>query len=213
MGSFLLEHLGEQADARTRDYLNRIIRSGAQMSKLIRSLLNYVLISPRQQKFGPIALDMVVASVLDSLSPEINQRQAQIEVDALPTVNGDKLQLSQLFENLLSNALKFTPDQQSPQVRIEYFRRPLAELPAEVRPSQSVPFYHQISVADQGVGFDTKYRKLAFQVFQRLHSKDKFPGTGVGLSICQRVVENHGGGITADSQPGHGATFCVYLPA
>lgn len=211
--TLLGQYLGEQLDATTIDYLERITKSGARMSTLIRDLLSYSRISTRQQPFGPISLDAVVAGVLETLSVEIELRQAQIHVDELPIVNGDDSQLSQLFQNLLSNALKFTPASQRPQVRVEYIQRHLAELPAEVRPNRSAPFYHQISVIDQGIGFDTKYLDRIFQVFQRLHSKSDFPGTGVGLAICQRVMENHGGGITASSKPGQGSTFCVYFPA
>ncbi|UHG94476.1 sensor histidine kinase [Spirosoma oryzicola] len=96
---------------------------------------------------------------------------------------------------------------------MQILHRSLDELPSEVRPSNQVPFYHQISVRDQGVGFDTKFLDRIFQVFQRLHGRHQYPGSGVGLAICQRVVENHGGGITARSELAQGATFCVYLPA
>ncbi|GAB4002113.1 hypothetical protein GCM10028807_60020 [Spirosoma daeguense] len=211
--TLLSQYLGEGLDATATDYLERINKSGALMSTLIRDLLSYSRIATRQQRFGPISLDAVVTGVLETLSLEIDERQARIEVDELPIVNGDDSQLSQLFQNLLSNALKFTPDKQYPQVRVTYSHRQLGELPPEVRPNRSAPFYHQISVSDQGIGFDTKYLDRIFQVFQRLHSKDEFPGTGVGLAICQRVMENHGGGITASSKLGQGATFCVYLPA
>ncbi|MEZ0612238.1 PAS domain S-box protein [Fibrella sp. WM1] len=211
--TLLNQYLQDQLDATAIDYLDRITKSGARMSTLIKDLLSYSRITTRQQAFGPISLDAVVAGVLDTLSLEIQQRQARIELAELPIVNGDSSQLSQLFQNLLSNAIKFTPASESPQIRIDYFHRQLADLPPEIRPNQSAPFYHQISVGDQGVGFDTKYLDRIFHVFQRLHGKNVYPGTGVGLAICQRVVENHGGGITATSTPGEGATFCVYLPA
>jgi PAS domain S-box-containing protein len=212
-GTLLGQYLGEELDATASDYLERITKSSARMSTLIKDLLSYSRISTRQQRFDPISLDAVVAGVLETLSLEIEQCQAQIEVDELPIVNGDESQLSQLFQNLLSNALKFTPASEYPKVRVDYFLRQLADLPPEVRPKRSVLFYHQISVSDQGIGFDTKYLDRIFQVFQRLHGKNEYAGTGVGLAIVQRVVENHGGGITADSAPGKGATFCVYLPA
>lgn len=212
--STLLEQQSEgQLTELGQTYLQRITSAAARMSTLIKDLLSYSRIATRQQAYGPISLDAVLAHVLETLSLEIEQHQARIELDELPVVNGDHSQLSQLFQNLLSNALKFTPPGQPPQVRVEYFQRQVGELPSEVRPNREAPFYHQISVRDQGVGFDPKYRDRIFQVFQRLHGKQAFPGTGVGLAICQRVVENHGGSITANSTPGEGATFCVYLPA
>ncbi|WP_255157768.1 ATP-binding protein, partial [Siphonobacter sp. BAB-5385] len=205
--------LGDRLDSNITDYLDRINKSSERMSSLIKDLLEFSRIAVRQQEFGPVSVDAVVAGVLDTLSLEIEQRQAYIHIDDLPVVKGDAQQLSQLFQNLLSNALKFTPAGQAPQVRIEYFQRQIHELPPEVLPQRTAPYYHQFSVSDQGVGFDTKYLDRIFQVFQRLHTKSEFAGTGVGLAICQRVVENHGGGITASSELGQGATFCVYLPA
>ncbi|GAB3281800.1 hypothetical protein GCM10027347_57660 [Larkinella harenae] len=205
------QHLGDQLDPITSDYLDRIQKSSARMSTLIQDLLSYSRISIQQQRFELLSLDALVGSVLETLSLEIEQRKARIQVDSIPAVTGDARQLSQLFQNLLSNAIKFTPAGQVPQVQVTYCQRPGDELPVHLRMTASV--YHQINVSDQGIGFDPKYLDRIFQVFQRLHGKNEFPGTGVGLAICQRVVEDHGGGITAHSRPGEGATFSVYLPA
>ncbi|GAB3716161.1 hypothetical protein GCM10027592_57200 [Spirosoma flavus] len=211
--TLLSQYLGQVLDTTAIDYLERITKSAARMSTLIRDLLSYSRLTTRQQRFGPISLEAVIAEVLETLSVEVEHRQAQMQVDELPIVHGDDSQLSQLFQNLLSNALKFTPASERPQIRVKYLHRHLAELPVDIRLNGSAPFYHQISIIDQGIGFDTKYLDRIFQVFQRLHGKQEFPGTGVGLAICQRVMENHGGGITATSKPGQGATFSVYLPA
>ncbi len=195
------------------DHLQRITNAASRMSNLIRDLLTYSRISPRMQAFGLVSLKAIMDGVLSSLQKTILRTGAQLEVAELPAAKGDKSQLSQLFENLLTNAIKFVEPDQKPQIQVQYFHRSVDDLPGEVRPTSLVPFYHQISVKDQGIGFDEKYMDRIFQVFQQLNNRSDYPGTGVGLAICQRVVENHGGGITADSQPGHGATFCVYLPA
>jgi PAS domain S-box-containing protein len=205
--------LAGHAQPSVADHLQRIAGAAARMSMLVRDLLAYSRIATRQQAFGPVSLSTVMAGVLSFLQKTIQQTGAQIEVAELPVASGDKSQLSLLFDNLLTNAIKFTQPQQSPRIRVDYFYRSVEELPHEVRPTTITPFYHQISVSDNGIGFETKYLDRIFQVFQRLHNKDLYSGTGVGLAICQRVLENHGGGITANSQPGHGATFCVYLPA
>ncbi len=193
-------------------YLERMNSAGSRMSTLIKDLLTYSQISTRQQAYSPVALDAIIAEVLNTLEWQIQERQAKIELPKLPVVNGDKTQLSQLFQNLLSNALKFTPPGQKPFVTISCHQRQRAELPAGVIPNSPASQFYQIDFSDKGVGFDTRYLDRIFQVFQRLHGKDEFPGTGVGLAICQRVVENHGGAITASSVYGKGATFSVYLP-
>lgn len=203
------EPLGQEGT----EFLQRITSAGARMSTLIRDLLAYSRISTRQQTFDQISLHDVVTDVLNTLDWEIAQRGAQIELDTLPTVRGDKAQLGQLVQNLLTNAIKFTPEEEAPRIRITSRYRNRSQLPELVRPTSEAATFVEISVRDHGIGFDTRYLDRIFQVFQRLHGKARFPGTGIGLAICQRVVENHGGGITADSHPGEGATFCVYLPA
>ncbi|GAB3753236.1 PAS domain-containing protein [Spirosoma pomorum] len=205
--------LANHADPSVGDHLQRIANAGARMSTLVRDLLAYSRVSTRQQTFGPVSLRTILAGVVVSLQQTIQQTGAQIEVAELPTARGDKSQLSLLFDNLLTNAIKFVEPEQRPRVQVQYNYCSARELPGEVRPTANVPFYHRISVTDNGIGFDPKYLDRIFQVFQRLHSNDSYSGTGVGLSICQRVVENHGGGITATSEVGQGTTFWVYLPA
>ena len=210
--SLLTQKFDAQLDEQALDYLQRITSAGARMSLLIKDLLTYSRITTRQQTFGLVSLNTIMADVLDTLSWEIEKRNGRIQVDQLAVIQGDESQLSQLFQNLLSNAIKFTPKDQEPQIQVNYFLRERSELPPEVRPTSNAHIYHQISIRDQGIGFDPKYLDRIFQVFQRLHGKNEFPGTGVGLAICERVVANHGGGITANSTPGEGATFHVYLP-
>ena len=211
--NLITQRVAHQGDETVLLYLERISAAGARMSTLMKDLLAYSRISTRQQTFGAVSLSAIVGSVLSLLDWEIQESGTQIQIDALPIVNGDETQLSQLVQNLLTNAIKFTQPGQVPQIQIQYFHRSLQQLPADVHPAKQTPFYHQLSVSDQGIGFNTQFLDRIFQVFQRLHGKNEFPGTGVGLAIVQRVVENHGGGITASSEPGQGATFCVYLPA
>ena len=211
--SLIEKHYSTQLGEEGINYLVRMRTAGERMSTLIRDLLAFSRISTRQQNFGPVSLMAIFTDVLTTLEWQIEKRQAQIEVDDLPIINGDESQLGQLFHNLLSNAIKFTPADRVPRIVVSSDYRKRDELPAEVRPTSEADRYCQISIHDEGIGFDIKYLDRIFQVFQRLHGKNEFVGTGVGLAICQRVMENHGGGITADSKPGQGATFCVYFPA
>jgi PAS domain S-box-containing protein len=200
--------LGEEGT----DLVRRMHQASFRMSALIKDLLAYSRISTRQQAFGNVSLNDIVANVLNTLEWQVEERQAQVVVDKLPVIKGDELQLGQLFQNLISNALKFTPLEEVPHVTIRCTYKQRNKLPANVHPISEAYRFCEISIVDNGIGFNTKYLDRIFQVFQRLHNRDAFPGTGVGLAICQRVVENHGGAITADSQPGEGSTFCVYLP-
>ena len=130
---------------------------------------------------------------------------------------GDSRQLEQLFQNLISNALKFShtdklASKRPVRIIVQTHQVLLSDIPALLKPTRMAALYQCIEVIDNGIGFDEKYKDRIFQVFQRLHGKDEFAGTGIGLAICQKVVTNHGGAITATSQPGQGATFRVYLP-
>ncbi len=199
-------------------YLDRMQSAARRMSNLIRDLLAYSRISTGQIINTSVSLNQVVNQALDNLSVVVEETKAQIQRDDLPTVLGDKTQLGQLFLNLLSNAFKFSSQDKSgeaiaPQVTITHQQIQNADLPANVKPNRYAETYHLIEVSDNGIGFDKKYLDRIFQVFQRLHGKNEFAGTGVGLAIVEKVVANHGGAITAASKPGEGATFSVYLPA
>ncbi|MFD1143478.1 PAS domain S-box protein [Larkinella insperata] len=216
--SSLLQHqYGERLGPDGLDYLERMQTAGERMSAFIRDLLAYSRISTRQQKHNVVALNDIMEKVLQTLEFQIQQTQAQLDIDPLPMLNGDASQLSQLFQNLLSNALKFTRKDASgvsvpPRIQIRVSQVAAGAIPVWAKPISTAENFHQICVTDHGIGFDNKYQERIFQLFQRLHGKSDYAGTGIGLAICQRVVENHGGTITADSQPGQGATFCIYLP-
>ncbi len=195
-----------------RDYIDRMQSAAARMSTLIRDLLSYSRISTRRDRNQQVALNDVLGEVLNDLQISIAEAKARIQIDALPTVVGDATQLGQLFQNLIGNALKFRRTDTVPQITIGYERVSIHELPDTVKPVQVAETYHRIDLTDNGIGFDEKYLDRIFQVFQRLHGKSEFAGTGIGLAICEKVATNHGGAITATSQPGSGATFSVYLP-
>ncbi len=194
------------------DYLNRMQSAASRMSTLIRDLLTFSRISTQRDTSDLVSLTEVVGRVLTDLELVIQETGATIRVDPLPTVPGDASQLGQLFQNLLTNALKFHRQEAAPVIVVSARLVASDHLPAGVRPARASLIYHRIDVADNGMGFDEKYLDRIFQVFQRLHGKSDFAGTGIGLAISEKVVTNHGGAITATSQPGQGATFTVYLP-
>jgi PAS domain S-box-containing protein len=199
-------------------YLERMQVAASRMSGLIKDLLSFSRISTQRSIEKPVSLQEIVGDVLDLLELTVIDSKAQIQVDNLPTVSGDAVQLNQLFQNLISNALKFQRIEPNgtpipPEIRISAQLLMADALPPTIKPARRASGYHRIEVADNGIGFDEKYLTRIFQVFQRLHGKSQYAGTGIGLAICEKVVTNHGGVITASSQPGQGATFIIYLPA
>ncbi|WP_221392655.1 ATP-binding protein [Dyadobacter sp. NIV53] len=194
------------------EYLKRMQTAASRMSVLIDDLLTFSRISTYQEATTPVLLNDVLTQVLTDLELIIQETGATVNAAILPIVHGDQTQLNQLFQNLLSNALKFSSHDTIPAISITAEIKFANELPAHVIPTSRVAAYHRIDIADNGIGFDQKHVSRIFQVFQRLHGKNEFPGTGIGLAICERVVSNHGGAITARSQPGQGAVFSVYLP-
>ena len=200
-----------------RMYIDRMQSAASRMSTLIRDLLNFSRISTQRDVNKPVVLNEVVHGVRSTLELLIDETGAQVMVGHLPTVLGDAAQLDVLFQNLLSNALKFRRMDSSgvpvaPLILVNAHIVGVDQLPPAVKPTRTAAAYHRIDVADNGIGFDEKYLDRIFHVFQRLHGKREFAGTGIGLAICERVVTNHGGAITAQSQPGQGATFTIYLP-
>lgn len=193
-------------------FLERMRSAANRMSLLIRDLLSYSRISTQRDTKASLSLNEVVDFVLYDLELVIAEQQARIDVEALPTIEGDESQLGQLFLNLISNALKFRRPGVTPHIRIHSDVVTVEQIPANVKPSEAARRYYRIDVQDNGIGFEEKYASRIFQVFQRLHGKSQFAGTGIGLAICEKVVLNHGGAITAHSEPGEGATFRIFLP-
>ncbi|WP_254448462.1 ATP-binding protein [Spirosoma rhododendri] len=194
-------------------FLSRIQVAAARISTLIRALLTYSQLDNAEPDRLPVALSEAVATACDALEISLTEADARLDMDPLPTVWGHFIQLSQLFQNLLGNALKFRHPGQSAHIQIRCTEVPANMISPSERPPQPVDSYYRVDVIDNGIGFDEKYQSRIFQVFQRLHTKGEYEGTGIGLAICQRIAINHGGFITAHSQPGQGATFSVYLPA
>ncbi len=193
-----------------RDYLERMQNAAQRMQALIDDLLTLSRVTTRAQPFVPTNLTQVVQEVLSDLEVCIQQAGARLEVGQLPIVDADPVQMRQLLQNLISNALKFHRDGEPPVVKIR--SQLLCE--RERRPTEGAthPDLCKIFVGDNGIGFDEKYKDRIFSAFQRLHSRSEYNGTGMGLAICRKIVERHNGSIIAQSLLGQGSTFIVTLP-
>jgi len=191
-----------------QDYLSRMQNAAARMQTLIIDLLNLSRISTRGQSFEQVDLTTIVTDVVKDLETSIEQQRATIEVDALPITAADPVQMRQLFQNLIGNALKFHKADTMPMIKISS----TVEDTGEDREVTTYPRY-LIFVTDNGIGFEEKYADRIFQPFQRLHGFQQYEGTGMGLTICRRIVERHGGTIQAKGELGVGATFIISLLA
>jgi signal transduction histidine kinase/PAS domain-containing protein len=202
------EHLGEQG----LGLLSRMQSAADRMSTLIRDLLDYSRLSRQSSITHNLDLNELLGGVLTALELEIADKKAVVTVEPLGRLSGNATQLAQAFQNLVSNALKFAKPGQPPYITIRSQTVGVHELPEEFLPSASEVSYCSIQVSDNGIGFEPAQAERIFGAFQRLHSKSAYPGTGIGLAIVKKVVENHCGFITAHSKPGDGASFMLYLP-
>jgi len=209
-GGRLEEKYAEALEERGRDYLDRMRNAAERMQALINDLLAFSRVTSRGQPFEPTDLSETVAGVLAALEVAIAQAGAKIDVQPLPTVNADPTQMRQLVQNLVSNSLKFHQVGRAPNVRI------YAEVGDQVEENERDAAlgrrWCRLHVEDDGIGFDQKHADRVFTVFEQLHGRGEYPGTGVGLAICRKIAERHGGTIAARSAPGEGATFVVTLP-
>ncbi len=185
-----------QLDARADEFITHAVDGTKRMQTLINDLLAYSRISTHAQVFASTNCEMVLHEVLANLMVASAESSATVTHDALPTVNGDATQLAQLFQNLIGNALKFRGER-PPKIHVGAVRKD-----GEWR----------FTVADNGIGMEPQYFERVFLVFQRLHTRKEYQGTGIGLAICKKVVERHGGRIWAESEPGQGSTFCFTIP-
>ncbi|OZI06290.1 hypothetical protein BWI93_20990 [Siphonobacter sp. BAB-5385] len=200
------ENLGEEG----KHYLSRMLGATQRMKLLIESLLSYSRISRPEEPFTPVNLNEVARNVLSDFELRLTETEATVEVGTLPTISSLPTQMHQLFQNLLSNALKFTSSDRKPHLTITsslLTRQEMAEhrlLPGTL--------YHKIALSDNGIGFEPGQSEQIFTLFKRLHGRSEYEGAGMGLAICKRIVENHGGIIYAQSKPGEGATFVLIFP-
>lgn len=190
-----------------QDYLKRTLNAAERMQKLIDGLLAFSRIETRAQPFSEVDLNQVLQEVLEDLEITINQAGAQFEIDNLPTIEGERYQMRQLFQNLINNALKFRSDQREPLIRIshQFYKN---DQPVKNREQANKV---TIAVEDNGIGFDESYANKVFEIFSKLNGP-RHEGSGIGLSICQKVIEWHNGTITAKSTVGEGTTLFIYLP-
>jgi PAS domain S-box-containing protein len=200
-GDRLQEQCGEALGGQGRDYLARMRGAAARMSSLVHDLLEFSRVASRPVVLEEVSLDGVAAGVVADLQARLDETGGRVEAEALPTVTADATQMRQLLQNLVGNALKFHRPGVPPVVRVS----------AETVRGAAVPSW-RLEVADEGVGFDPAEAERIFAPFQRLHGRAEFEGTGMGLAICRRIAERHGGTITAAARPGEGAVFTVTLP-
>jgi two-component system sensor kinase FixL len=202
---------GGTLDEAANECVERMQSAAARMQLLIDGLLSLSRVTTQGQSFVPVDLEQVVREVVSDLEVQIERQAGHVEVGHLPTIQADPLQMRQLLQNLIANALKFHRSEEPPVVKIEgkltpgRQQRHSRQSGAEER--------CQVLVEDNGIGFEEKYRERIFDVFERLHARDVFEGTGLGLALCRKIVERHGGQITAHSTLGQGSVFEVVLPA
>lgn len=193
-----------------RKYFEKLDLSAKRMSELVKSLMTYSHISDKKElAFSNVDLNIVLEEVKVDLELLISEKSAIIYNEPLPVIYGNNIQVGQLFSNFISNSLKFSTEK--PVIRITSSvvnRREIDDAPKKLRPG----LYHKIVFEDNGIGFDKQYSELIFTLFQRLHGKHEYAGTGIGLALCKRIVENHNGFIVGVGDPGKGAKFTIYLP-
>lgn len=196
-----------------KDLFGRVENAAQRMGILVDDLLEYSHVSEWPLEKEEVDLNVKVKKVLADLELLIEEKKAQVKLGQLPTIRGYKRQVQQLLQNLISNALKYSKPEQEPVIVVTAQLVHGHKVALRVLPEQLGHRFHLLEVKDNGIGFEQKYAEKIFRMFQRLHDKSEYSGTGVGLSIARKVVENHGGYIWAESKPGAGATFKVLLPA
>jgi PAS domain S-box-containing protein len=204
----LSEKYKGKLDQKADEYISFIVSGATRMSDLIRALLTYSRVGSRQRPLEPVDCNSVLKKALENLKVGVEESGAVIESGPLPTVPIDEVQLIQLFQNMIGNSIKYRSGEQ-----------PRISIMAEQIEKSSVPIPHPVTgrdwlfmIKDNGIGIDPKYSERIFQIFQRLHGRDKYPGTGIGLALCKKIVEHHGGRLWVESETGSGSTFYFTIP-
>lgn len=192
----LARRYGDALHGDARDFMGYVVEGAARMKQLIEDLLAYSRVGTRGRDFRPVALEDALRRALSGLRTAIAEAGATVTHDPLPVLEADEMQLAQLLQNLIGNALKFRADA-APRIRVS---------------AAEAEDHWEFGVHDNGIGIEPQYFERIFMVFQRLHNKGEYPGTGIGLAICKKVAERHGGRIWVESRPGEGSSFRFTLP-
>jgi light-regulated signal transduction histidine kinase (bacteriophytochrome) len=185
-----------------KNYLKKVSDSIQRMKNLIDSIFSYAQVE-QELEFEKTDLTKTANDAMNNLSEMVEEKKARIHIEGLPVINASPEQMEQLFTNLMANSLKYSQPDKSLVIEIK----------GEKQASENGEECWKIIFSDNGIGFDELYKEKIFQIFQRAHSKTQYPGTGIGLAICRKIVENHHGQITARSVPGQGSIFTILLPA
>ena len=206
----LEDRYADQLDERGRDYLARMHSASERMSTLITDLLSLSRAKSQGLVFKRVSLQKVLSMALNDLDTALREVGGQVEVPDLPDVDGDAAQLSSVFSNLLGNAIKYRSAGRSPLIKIKVDDYQASGSLPDLEPGRD---YYKLSISDNGIGFDNQMKEKVFTMFQRLHGRKQYEGTGIGLAICRKIVERHNGYIHVEAvEPGAGATFALYLP-
>jgi PAS domain S-box-containing protein len=203
-GERLKEKNSEALGPEALDYLERMQKAAVRMQTLINDLLTFSRVTTKAHPFAPVNLAEIASEVVNDLEGRIELVKGRVELGTLPVIDAEALQMRQLLQNLIGNALKFRRPEEPPVVKVE----------AQIIPDPGAPEKKlcRLTVSDNCIGFDEKYLDRIFNVFQRLHTRNEYEGTGMGLAIVRKIALYHGGDITAKSKPGQGATFILTLP-
>ncbi|HZG01184.1 MAG TPA: ATP-binding protein, partial [Chitinophagales bacterium] len=207
-GHLLKAKAAEKLDGEVQ-YLDKMILASSRMQQLIDDVLTLSKLSNKDIPFVGVDLNDALARLLEDLEITVQERNAEVVVNPLPRVEAVPGQVNQLFQNLLGNALKFN-DSAKPRVKV--YEKPISIKEAKELGIDASNFVC-IAVEDNGIGFEEQYSEKIFGLFQRLHGSAQYKGTGIGLAICKKIVENHGGVIRTQSKPGKGTSFFIHLPA
>lgn len=192
-----------------RKYQAKIDQSAKRMQELIQDVLNFSRISKSEEMFEQVDLSAIIEELITDYEVAIKEKDAAVTYEKLPVVPGNALQLSQLFSNLISNSLKY--NDKKPEINISARTLTTTEIKTNDK-LNPLATYTEIKLSDNGIGFESKYAEQIFIIFQRLHGKQSYSGTGIGLALCRKIVENHNGIISAEGEPGKGSVFTIILP-
>lgn len=208
--NLLRDSLGTKLEPRSQNYLERSLHAANRMQRLIEDLLTYSKTSLYNEEHEKVDLNTIVADVVDFYNEKLEDASADVKIGSLPVVNGISFQLRQLFDNIISNAIKYRKSDVDLLITIDSELVSGSHLAG--KDINTANTFYKISVADNGMGFSEEYSQKVFELFQRLVTKEQYSGNGIGLSICKKIMQNHKGFIEAISTEGEGATFNIYLP-